>query len=217
MEHEGGGLKYKSSERVVFPPLEVSFKVHLWTAQKARKQLNILGFGKTGTTKFKEPSDDPAGWSEEHSFEAFGHPSYVNINVINDVLESILDYHGFDAKTHTFITEEHEAPPQKKRKRAVAKTNKRTIEKEEDLDPNVNSLTYEAREGGEPEERTVSKPKRKKSNGAKRKDDVAIEVPNQIEPCPYKVIQENNIQERLMIMQETGLISLEPYLSILLY
>ena len=107
--------------------------------------------------------------------------------MINDVIESLLDYHGFDAKTQTFITKEPEAPPQKKRKRTVAKNNKRTIETEEDLDPNDNSLTNEAHEGGETEEPTVSKPKRKKSNGEKRKDDVAIEVPNQIEPCTYEV------------------------------
>ena len=191
MEHEGGGLVYKSTERLEFPPMEVKFKGQLWTAQKARKQLNmylnILGFGKTGTKKFTEPADEPAGWPEEHSFETFGHPSYANINVINDVIESLLDYHGFDAKTHTFITKEPEAPPPKKRKRTVAKNNKRTIETEEDLDPNDNSLTNEAHEGGETEEPTVSKPKRKKSNGEKRKDDVAIEVPNQIEPCAYEV------------------------------
>ena len=40
MEHEGGGLGYKSTERLEFPPMEVKFKGQLWTAQKARKQLN---------------------------------------------------------------------------------------------------------------------------------------------------------------------------------
>ena len=126
------------------------------------------------------------------------------------MIESILDYHGFDAKTHTFITKEPEAPPQKKRKRTVAKINNRTIETEEDLDPNDNSLTNEAHEGGETEEPTVSKPKRKKSNGEKRKDDVAIEVPNQIEHYAYEVwVEVENTglmphSEVRMIWEESG-------------
>ena len=166
-DQEEEAMRYKSTERVVFPPMEVKFKGQLWTAQKARGQLNlylnILGFGKTGTKRFKDPTDEPNGWPEEHSFEAFGHPSHANVNVVNDVLESILCYHGYDAKTHPYIAEEPEVPPLRKRKRQWVQRRRKKAAEEDDNDPNDNSLDMEPDEGGESEE-SNSKNKRKKSN-----------------------------------------------------
>ena len=49
-------MRYKSTEKVEFPPMKVKFRGCLWTLQKARDQLsiylNILGFGKGWTRKF---------------------------------------------------------------------------------------------------------------------------------------------------------------------
>jgi hypothetical protein len=45
---------------------------------------------------------EPEGWPDEHSFVAFEHPSYANLNTANDIIEGILGYHGFDAKYHPY-------------------------------------------------------------------------------------------------------------------
>ena len=138
-------MRYKSTEKVEFPPMKVKFRGHLWTLQKARDQLsiylNILGFGKGGTRKFKEAADEPDSWPDEHAFESFEHPSYANMATINDVIESLLQYHGFDANTHPFTIEEPKTPPPKRAKKAK----KRVViaEEQESDDPNDNSINRE--------------------------------------------------------------------------
>ena len=81
----------------------VKFKGQLWTHKMARSYLttclNILGFGKGGTKSFQNPDDEPEGWPEEHSFQKLGHPCHANLDVTNDIIISLLSFHGFDADT----------------------------------------------------------------------------------------------------------------------
>ena len=110
-----------------------------------------------------------------------------------------------------YIAEEPEVPPQRKRKRQVQRRRKKAAE-EDDNDPNDNSFDLEPDEGGE-SEASNSKKKRKKSNSADTIDNNvdAIdarqeEAPGQMEPCPYDVLRQNNIRERMRIMKENGVI-----------
>ena len=131
-------LRFKTTEKVEFPLMKVKYKGQLWTVQKAREQLgvilNILGFGKGGTKKFKEAEDEPAGWPDEHSFEAFEHPSYANMTTINDINESIFKHHGYDPNNHPFDTVEPETPVKKKNKK------RKVSDHEVEDDPNDNSF-----------------------------------------------------------------------------
>ena len=118
--------EYKTTERVEFPPMDVKFKGQLWTHKKARSYLttclNILGFGKGGTKSFQNPDDEPEGWPEEHSFQKLGHPSHATLDVSNDIIISLLSFHGFDADTHPFEAIEPEPAPKKRKKSQKATT-----------------------------------------------------------------------------------------------
>ena len=83
--------------------------------------MNILGFGKGGTKKFKVAAHEPEGWPDEHSFVAFEHPSYANLNTANDIIEGILGYHGFDAKSHPTQDKNLKLPHPRKRKPKLLK------------------------------------------------------------------------------------------------
>ena len=64
-------MRYKSTAKVEFQPTKLNFRSRL-QIKKPRDQLsiylNILGFGKGGTMKFKEAADEPDGWPDEHAF-----------------------------------------------------------------------------------------------------------------------------------------------------
>ena len=116
-------LEFKTTQKVVFPPMFAKFKGRRWTLNRARDQLNIylniLGFGKGGSRKYKVPTDEPEGWPDEHSFVNFEHPSYAKLNTVNDILESILSFHGSDANNHPSLEDDDEqlAPPEPTPKR----------------------------------------------------------------------------------------------------
>ena len=190
MDHEEEEMRYKSTEKVKFPAMKVKFKGRLWTLQKARDQLsiylNILGFGKGGTKKFKVVSDEPDGWPDEQSFEAFEHPSYANMSTVNDIIESLLKYHGFDAKTHPFIVDEPKTPPPKKRKRKEAK--KTTFEEDEDDENDANENSFNMNDDNKDQvKKTDNDPKKRKL-------------------CPYEELREKNIEERDLAMRSAGLL-----------
>ena len=132
-------MKFKTSEKIEFPPFRVKFKGKQWTTLRAREELSkvlsILGFGKGGTKSFKVAADEPAGWPDAHSFVAFEYPSYANMKVANDIIESLFNYYDLDANTHPFILEEPKTPPKKKKR-------VREVENdvEEIVDPNDNSI-----------------------------------------------------------------------------
>ena len=118
--NDSDGLSYKTSETVSFPAMKVKFKGRRWTLQAAREQLgvymNILGFGRGGCKKYKEPADEPEGWPDAHSFVTFEHPVYATLDTINEIIESILDFHGVDAYKHPYTGEEPISPPRKKKR-----------------------------------------------------------------------------------------------------
>ena len=194
MENDHEAMSYKTTEKITFPPMKVKFKGRRWSLQVARDQLsifmNILGFGKGGTKKFKVAAHEPDGWPDEHSFEAFEHPSYANLNMVNDIIQSILDYHGFDAKSHPYTGEEPKTPPPKKKKKKVVKVVERMTveevneehEEANEDDPNDNSITSDE------ESRPVVGPSRKRVLS------------------PYEVMREDNITERLKLMKSIGLV-----------
>ena len=183
-------MSYKTTERVEFPPMKVKFKGHLWTLQKARDQLitylNIVGFGKGGTKKFKEAADEPDGWPDQHSFETFEHPSYANMNAVNDVIESLLKHHGVDAYKHPFLVEEPETPPSKKNKKKVKKV---PINMDDEIeDPNDNTLDEAASDDN------AEKVAGTRARGEKRKR------------VPYEELRANNISERENIALALGIL-----------
>ena len=59
---------------------------------------------------------------------------------MNDIIESLLKHHGFDANTHPFLVEEPETPPAKRN----IKVKRVSInEDNENDDPNDNSINNE--------------------------------------------------------------------------
>ena len=105
-------MKYKTTETVVFPPFKYKFKGKKWSLLIARNELttclNILGFGKGGVRKYKVEADEPEGWPDQHSFIDFVHPSYAKFEIVNDIIESIYEHHGYDIKSHHNEEEEDE-------------------------------------------------------------------------------------------------------------
>ena len=174
-------LFFKTSEQVVFPPFRVKFKGRLWTTMKAREELGIilaiLGFGKGGSKKFNNAADEPAGWPDEHSFEAFEHPSYTSRKVANEIIEALFTHYGMDPYTHPFTMEEP-ATPTKKKKRARALSNQENTVAVDD--PNDNSVQEEE----DAEEEPVVK-KRKLGE--------------------YEMIREKNIAEREEMARNLGI------------
>ena len=138
MDDEPEGLRYKTTETVVYPPMKVKFKGRRWNIKAAREQLtiylNILGFGKGGTRKYKEPTDEPDGWPDEHVFVTFEHPAYSKLDMANHIIESLLHHQGIDARSHPYVGQEPKTPPPKTQKR------KRKCQEEEEADPNNNSI-----------------------------------------------------------------------------
>ena len=186
-------MRYKTTEKVEFPPMKVKFKGRLWTVKKARDQLstylNIIGFGKGGTKKFKEAADEPDGWPDEHSFETFEHPSYANMNVVNDVIESLLKHHGVDANTHPFLAEEPETPPSKRTKRKFKRVP--INEDNENDDPNDNSINEDANDDDDVEMEAGTNTR---TIGKKRK------------LVPYEEFRAKNIAERENVALALGLL-----------
>jgi hypothetical protein len=185
MDDEPEGLRYKTTETVVFPPMKVKFKGRRWNIQAAREHLtiylNILGFGKGGTRKYKEPTDEPDGWPDEHAFVTFEHPAYSKLDMANDIIESLLHHHGIDARSHPYVGQEPKTPPPKtkKRKRKVQEEE----EEEEEADPNDNSI---------------------------REDDLVVEedllVGEKDDLSEYEKLRERNIAELQQFRAQNGIL-----------
>ena len=181
-EEEDEEMRFKTSEQVVFPPFRVKFKGRLWTTSKAREELgiilSILGFGKGGSRRFNKAADEPAGWPDEHSFEAFEHPSYASKKVANEILESLFTHYGMDPYSHPFTLEEPATPPRKKRKTKALNNQDKTVD-----DPNDNSVQEEVDTEEEP---VVNEVKRRKLGA-------------------YEIIRERNIAEREELARNLGI------------
>ena len=137
---------FRSTEPVKFPPMKVKFKGKLWNHKTARSQLavymNVIGFGKGGNRNYGNPDHEPEGWPDEHSFVALEGAGYASVKVASDIIESLLAYHGIDAKTHPY-TEEEPATPEKKSRKRKRVTEKAPEHIESDADPNDNTFGQE--------------------------------------------------------------------------
>ena len=138
MKMDSEAIEFKSTQKIVFPPMSAKLRGRQRNLNRARDQLNIylniLGFGKGGSRKYKVPAVEPEGWPDEVSFINFEHPSYAKLNTVNTVIESILSFHGYDANDHTSLDAEVEEekqvslePPRKRQKRNIVEQNNRNV------------------------------------------------------------------------------------------
>ena len=99
-----------SNKRLHLPKLSIPFKdtKRGWNIEVARENatlyLNILGYGIGGSkslvTRKNKTSEKPEWWDDANNFDKFTHPSKSKLNVNEDVIASILKYHGYDPETH---------------------------------------------------------------------------------------------------------------------
>ena len=152
---EDGSYNYKTTQQVQFPPMSSRFKSSRWTLEKARDQLqmvlNIVGFGKGGSRKYRVEADEPEGWPDEHSFVDFVHPSYAKLDVVNDIIVGILAYHGYDAEKHPFLDEELDVDEQDEDEQEEAIVH---VEPEEDLENHAPSMDMNDNDNEDNEEET---------------------------------------------------------------
>ena len=94
----------------------------------------------------------------------------------NDIIESVLKYHRFDAETHPFSMGEPKTPPAKKIKIKMAKKKVAIEEEHESDDPNDNSIDMDIEEANTAGPSGLGRKKRKL--------------------VPQEVMCENNIAER---------------------
>ena len=186
-----GDLKFMTTEKVKFPPMFAQFKGRRWTLGRARDQLliylNILGFGKGGSRKYKVAEDELEGWPDEHSFVEFAHPSYAKLSTINDIIESLLCFHGYGDSIETLhIEDEPESPPKANKRRRIIVENQNTLQQE--ANENLEEVEDENENTAELEEL--------------ENDDEA-----EVEPAlsPYEKVREMIIAERNREMELCGL------------
>ena len=113
---------------------------------------NILGYGKGGTkslvdTKFRK-AEKPKWWDDANNFEKYSHPSKTKMRVNEDIIESILRYHGYDPLTHC---ENPDPEPKERRSQKSLKKNKRRILGESLLedDPAIIDLRVDSNDNNE--------------------------------------------------------------------
>lgn len=188
---ESQNLSYKSTEKIGFPPMKNKFKGCLWKLEGARVQLslymNIIGFGKGGTKKYRVAGDEPDGWPDEHSFVDFQHPSSAKLDTINDIIGGILDFHGYDANNHPFLQEEPEEPPAKRKNNRHSNNNRLDKKSEEEGEEDVEDDLEEDEEDTEKEE--------------EGENSVDLDA-----PTPYEQLRQNNIKERENLMRAAGVL-----------
>ena len=114
--------------------------------------LNILGYGKGGTksfvaTKLKK-AEKPKWWDDANNFEKYSHPSKAKMRVNEDIIESILRYHGYDPLTHC---ENPDPEPKERRSQKSLKKNKKRILGESLLedDPAILDLRVDSNDNNE--------------------------------------------------------------------
>ena len=83
----------------ILPRLPVKFKGKDWTSDMARKCLqrymNALGFYRGSKNNYKRSSDKP-GWPDSVSLETIEHASYVKLENINTIIQSLLESRNID-------------------------------------------------------------------------------------------------------------------------
>lgn len=191
MENEDN--EYNTTQKITFPPMFVKYKGRRWTLEKARDQLqiylNILGFGKGGSRKYRVEADEPGGWPDEHSFVDFLHPSYAKMDTIDSIIESLLQFHGYDANNHPSLEddlEDEEPSVSNKRRKVQPRQNMNNIELE--VNDNEPVISDEGQELDHGEEEEI---------GA---------AEHQPEISAYERMRDKNIAERKKKMKELGML-----------
>ena len=193
--------KYKTTQQIRFPPMFAKFKGHHWNLERARDQLqiylNILGFGKGGSRKYRVEADEPEGWPDEHSFVDFLHPSYAKLSVVNDIIESILNFHGYDANTHPSLEDDDE---EEQNLEGVGEEPLNQVNQNDSIateNDNEGDLGLELDDDEEP-------PAQECNQNVINDGDNHLEVGDEL--SPYEQMRENNINERKRKMEEAGIV-----------
>ena len=118
---------YESTAAAIhFPPLERKFDGPTWDFQFAKNTVTqwftILGYGRYGSKKYKKEQDEPPFWPDSESWTTFEHPSYSNLETINKILRSMMEFYGLNPETHHTEVINPDEPIRKKQKRRNKKT-----------------------------------------------------------------------------------------------
>ena len=96
--------EFASSSPPIFPKFPTKFMGKKWNFELARYQLtsimNVLGFGRGNSKIYTNPEDKPDGWPPTISFEEVKHPSWIRMDQVNCIIESLLKHHGIDPFKH---------------------------------------------------------------------------------------------------------------------
>jgi len=96
--------EFASSSPLIFPKFPTQFMGKKWHHELARYQLtnimNVLGFGRGNSKIYTNPEDKPDGWPPTISFEEVKHPSWIRMDQVNCIIESLLKHHGIDPFKH---------------------------------------------------------------------------------------------------------------------
>ena len=102
--------KLVSNKQLHLPKLSIPFKdiERGWNIEAARENaslyLNILGYGVGGNKSLvngkNKTSEKPEWWDDANNFDKFTYPSKAKLNVNEDIIASILRFHGYDPETH---------------------------------------------------------------------------------------------------------------------
>jgi len=142
-----------------------------WNKSTARDQaqlyLNLLEYGLGGrkslvTTKFKT-AEKPKFWPDSISFEKYDHPSSVSVSANEDLIESILEFYGYNIKTHC-----HSPKKQEKKKRQTKKKEKKSQLQTEDINDNTETEEESKSSGAEENTGTVKTTEQEPSKKAVR-------------------------------------------------
>ena len=117
------------------------YNIYFWenfTALYVFYYLNLLEYGPGGRRSFVDSKHEKAEkhefWPDSLSFEKYSYPGAASIKEYEDLIESILDFYGYDKKTHCYFSEV-KAKRQRKRKqykKVINEGQKDMSEKEEE-------------------------------------------------------------------------------------
>ena len=194
--------KYKTTQQIRFPPMFAKFKGCHWKLERARDQLqiylNILGFGKGGSRKYRVEADEPEGWPDEHSFVDFLHPLYAKLSVVNDIIESILRFHGYEANTHPSLEDDDEDEEQNLEDEVQDEEPLHQVNNQNDSINTEND--NESDQSLELEDDDEEPPAEENNqNGDNNLEEDRAEL------SPYERLRDNNINERKRKMEEAGI------------
>lgn len=132
--------------------------------------MNLLDYGPGGSHSFVDTkhkkAEKPEFWPDSLSFEKYSYPAVASIKENEDLIESILDFYGYDIETHCHFSKvkEKRQRKQKQTKQVIIEGLKDKSDKEEESQ----NSDKEQEEQEEEEETTKSKKKEKPKNKRKK-------------------------------------------------